>query len=298
MIIDIHAHTSDRRLNGLYTDNAKIHYLRWQAEILGISKICLMATYFPLKLSGLPNKAILERIKGDDLFLCFGSLDMENNWLGGLNELIELAESKQIAGIKLYPGYQNIVLSDPTYAPLFALAAKYGLPVACHLGELHHCCPSAERNQLNFRCGQKTCLLDDEKRRYLAHPDQLALVAQNFPEVNFIACHLANPYFSDLRRAMAVLPNIYSDISGQFLSGTAEDSPAYRRELIGEIKLFLDLPSGADRIMFGSDFPIQSQEDSLSIIEALDLSPADKEKILHRNAEKILNLKLSLKPKL
>jgi len=290
MIIDIHAHTSDHKLQGLHTIDASLAYLRRQAEIFGIKKIFLMATYFPLKKSGLPNQVLLEKIKGDPLFDCFGSLDMENDFLGGLEELTELAKAGLISGLKLYPGYQNFILSDPTFRPLFILAEKYQLPVACHLGELHHCCPKNQRDSLNYRCGKSYCSLDLEQRTSLSSPKHLALVAKNFPKVNFVACHLANPWFDDLRQCMAESPNIYTDVSGQFLSGTKEDNPAYRQLLVSEIKEFLQLDGGSERLLFGTDFPIQSYADTLALVKALNLAPAIEKRILSENAKKLLNL--------
>ena len=37
-------------------------------------------------------------------------------------------------GVKLYPGYNKIALSDPMYQPIYRLAARYGKPVAVHMG--------------------------------------------------------------------------------------------------------------------------------------------------------------------
>ena len=289
MIIDIHAHTTSRHLHGLHTTTADLDALRNYAKKFGIDKIYLMATYFPLKKSGVPNRKLLEKINGDPLFGCFGSLDMENNFSDGLSELTELAQAELISGLKLYPGYQNIVLSDPKFAPFFQLAEKHQLPVACHSGELHHCCPKNQRDVLNYRCGQDCCLLD--QRGELSQPRHLEKLALNFPKVNFIACHLANPYFAGLRYAMEACPNIYTDISGQFISGTAEDTPYYRKLITEEIMEFLKLDNGPDRVLFGTDFPIQSYHDSLELVAALKLKPAMAKKLLYENSQKLLNLK-------
>jgi len=289
MIIDIHAHTSDHLLHGLHTDKADLEYLRSQAKKFGINKIYLMATYFPLKKSGLSNQVLLEKIKGDPLFDCFGSLDMENNFLAGLKELTDLATNKLISGIKLYPGYQNITISDPKFSELFKLAEKYQLAVACHLGELHHCCPRQLGINQTYRCGKNYCLLD--QRGNLSRPEQLGLVAKNFPKVNFIACHMASPHFEELRKIMSESDNIYTDISGQFLSGTNEDTPAYRDYLVMEMQKFLELNKGEERLLFGTDFPIQSYQDTLELVEALKIKAELRGKILYQNSLKLLNLK-------
>lgn len=55
---------------------------------------------------------------------------------------------------------------------------------------------------------------------------------------------------------------------------------------------FLDLllQVGADRIMFSTDYPYGSMEQARTFLEQLPLSPADKERIAHGNAERLLHL--------
>ena len=112
MIIDIHAHTSSHKLWNLHTEDASIAAIEKWAAQFQITLICLMATYFPFKKSGLPNYELLSRIAGKKLFRMFGSLDIMNNFENGLRELRELATEKLIAGIKLYPGYQDFDAAD------------------------------------------------------------------------------------------------------------------------------------------------------------------------------------------
>ena len=271
-------------MKGLHTVRADLEALRLAAEEFGIDKICLMATYFPLKHSGLHNEELIRRIGDDPLFSCFGSLNMEAEDLSeGIRELEDFADKGLISGIKLYPGYQNILLSEKYFDRVYEIAQAFDLPVACHMGELHHCCP---RGAENHRCGKSNCPLDE--RGDLAHPRKIADAAARFPKVKFVASHLANPYFRELRVAMRRYPNIYTDISGQFISGSDEDTPEYREFLIGEIKDFLLIDGGIDRVMFATDFPIQSYADSLKLVKDLGLNERDEEKILSGNALKII----------
>ena len=55
---------------------------------------------------------------------------------------------------------------------------------------------------------------------------------------------------------------------------------------------FLDLllQVGADRIMFSTDHPYGSMEEARAFLDRLPVSPADKEKISHGNAERLLGL--------
>jgi len=47
---------------------------------------------------------------------------------------------------------------------------------------------------------------------------------------------------------------------------------------------------GADRIMFSVDYPFASNARARAFLEALPVSPADREKIAHGNADRLMNL--------
>jgi predicted TIM-barrel fold metal-dependent hydrolase len=55
---------------------------------------------------------------------------------------------------------------------------------------------------------------------------------------------------------------------------------------------FLDLllQVGVDRIMFSADYPYSSMEQARTFLDQLPVSPADKERIAHANAERLLRL--------
>ena len=63
---------------------------------------------------------------------------------------------------------------------------------------------------------------------------------------------------------------------------------------------FYNLPSflmlmqifGADRIMFSVDYPFSSNAVARAFLDSLPLSPADRVKIAHGNADKLLKLKV------
>jgi predicted TIM-barrel fold metal-dependent hydrolase len=287
MIIDIHAHTSNNELWELHTKSATIADLEALAVRYDVSTIVLMATYFPFKGTGLRNRELLKRIDGKPLFKIFGSLDVMNDFAGGLEELRQLAEQQLLAGIKLYPGYQDFHCADPKIFPLYELAEQYDLPVTFHGGELHGCCSHRDRANGRYQCA--VCHIEQLQDR--SRPESMRGAIETFPQVRFIVSHLANPYFAELRRLMADCPNVYTDISGQFVSGRpSEDTSEYRTVLQQEIRQFLELPDGINRLLFGTDFPIQSYADSISLVRFLGLSSDDEQKIFSGNARNLLNL--------
>ena len=50
------------------------------------------------------------------------------------------------------------------------------------------------------------------------------------------------------------------------------------------------LQVGVDRIMFSADYPYGSMAEGSAFLDQLPVSPADKERIAHRNAERLLRL--------
>lgn len=290
MFIDIHAHTSTHPMHGLHMADASLPALGDLADQYAVRKTLILATYFPLKGTGLHNRELLKRIDGHDRFAAIGSLDASGDVAAGITELTELAARQQIVGIKLYPGYQPVSAADPKLSPLYQLAARYHLPVTIHGGELHHCCSKEKRAAGLGHCGH-TCQLD--RLRHLSHPYAIAPAIAAWPDVTFVVAHLANPYFAELREIMAAYPNIVTDFSGQFVSGSSEDTPEYRAELVAELNSFLSLPNGARRLLFATDFPIQSHADSLWLLNQLPVSPADYQRIAWRNANDLYQLNIT-----
>jgi predicted TIM-barrel fold metal-dependent hydrolase len=45
----------------------------------------------------------------------------------------------------------------------------------------------------------------------------------------------------------------------------------------------------AEKILFGTDYPVSKHSDMLKLIDRLDLNEKDKEKILGRNAERVFH---------
>lgn len=294
MLIDMHCHTTEKKLWGLHTESATIADLTVAARKYDIRKIVLLATCFPFKGTGLINQALWEKILGNDLFLAFGTLNAmtQETVKEGVAELRDLLKRELIAGIKLYPGYQDFRKENESgrkLNPVYELAREFNVPVMVHSGELHHCCPKEQRENGTGKCGE-ICWVDRLKDQ--AHPVKLMSAAVSYPDVKFIFSHLGNPFFNSMRRVMEECPNVYTDISGQYLSGTSEDSWGYRFELKLTLKEWLEKPGFEDRILFGTDFPIMSHKDAIDLVDSLLVSEEVKEKIRWKNAARVLKLDL------
>ena len=84
----------------------------------------------------------------------------------------ENLQRRSCCGVKLYPGYNRLWLSDPVYEPVYELAARYDKPVAVHMG-----LTAFPRAHLKY-----------------AHPLTLDEVAADHKRTRFVMCHFGNPF--------------------------------------------------------------------------------------------------------
>ena len=100
------------------------------------------------------------------------------------------------------------------------------------------------------------------------------------PEATVVAAHWGGglPFYSLLRSAHATRANTYFD--------TAATRFLYRREVFRHV---VDIV-GAERVLFGSDFPLLSQSRCLREVEEAQLSDDERQLILGENVRRLLKL--------
>ena len=171
-------------------------------------------------------------------------------------------------GVKLYPGYNKIPLSDARYEPIYDLAAIYDKPVAVHMGLT-----------ARTRAHMKYC-----------HPLALDEVAADHPRTRFVMCHFGNPFFESAAAVLVKNPNVAADISG-FLDGRT-DLDQYFDEQAGYVfllKTWLTACNSWDRLMFGSDFPIVNLGEYIEFVQRI-VPEQYWRQVFYRNANWIYGL--------
>lgn len=267
--IDIHCHTSPRKIRGVIPESATIGHITAEMKKHEIEKTVLLATYFPHKKSGISNFRLHKWIEGKKSFFMFGSLDFEFYFYQGYNELKEMCMCNLIRGIKIYTCYQKINIQSPQFKKIVNLAKEYNLPLMFHAGYSY-----ASRRKY----GQDT----------IAEPydaDRLAVAAREHSDVKMIFSHMSKPFFHDMVRVAQNTENVFTDMSGLI------DSAYDQAEIpicIEEIRTFVD-QCGSEKLLFGTDFPVQTHEHSILFIEEAIKDEKDKENIYYNNAAKLLN---------
>jgi predicted TIM-barrel fold metal-dependent hydrolase len=115
-------------------------------------------------------------------------------------------------------------------------------------------------------------------------------VFDRYPRLQFIIGHMGEALPFMLSRV---------DIMGTAMTGLARPISAYLRENVhytfsgfNFTPTFLDLllQVGVDRIMFSADYPYGSMAQARAFLDHLPVSAADRERIAHGNAEKLLGM--------
>ena len=208
----------------------------------------------------------------DDLFHYCVGLDSSQPQTPDAVELVEEhLRRERCCGVKLYPGYNKIALSDPLYEPVYEMAARYDKPVAVHMGLTAHA-----------RAHLKYC-----------HPLALDEVAADHSRTRFVMCHFGNPFLESAAAVLAKNPNVTADLSG-LLEGRV-DLEQYAREQAGYVfllKSWLAAACGWDRIMYGTDWPIVNLEEYIRFVQQL-VPEKQWEKVFFHNANRIYGLGLT-----
>lgn len=117
-----------------------------------------------------------------------------------------------------------------------------------------------------------------DKRYDYSDPMRLRRVLELFPKMRVIAAHLGG--YSVWSEAVEALgsTNVFVDISSSMMFLSPELCVKYIREY------------GAERVLFGSDYPLWNPKNEVAAFERLPLSDAERELIAHKNAENLLGI--------
>jgi predicted TIM-barrel fold metal-dependent hydrolase len=268
--IDIHCHTSNRAIRDVATTIPNIQAIETLMDQYDIEQTVLLATYFPHKQSGITNFRLYDWIRDNPKFVMFGSMDFKYYPKQGINELEEMAERDLISGIKIYTCYQDIDISSSIFNTVLGIAKKYGLPMMFHTGLSY---ASMRKYNTSTIASMHTAKMFE------------GLVADN-PSIPFILSHMSKPFFEEIYEVCKTYPNAYTDMSGLI------DSKFDKVEIpstIEVIRKFLEI-CGPKKLLFGTDFPVQTHEHSILFVEEAmrGFAEVDKQLVYYENANQLI----------
>ncbi len=275
--IDIHCHTTNRKVRDVISESCTLETIAEEMQKYEIEKTIVLATYFPHRGSGITNFRLRNWIDNHgnsdqkNKFQMFGSLDFNHYFWQGLNELEEMAERELMAGIKIYTCYQEIDLASEKFRQVTDIANKHSLPMMFHCGNSY---------SMMRKFGRSTVTDKPVKA------SNIELLAKENPYINFVISHLSKPFLDDVIRTAIANPNIYSDMSGLI------DSKFDREEIPNSVEMVKRYVNecGPGKMLFGTDFPVQTHEDSIYFVEEgmKHFSEQEKEDVYYNNVRKLL----------
>jgi predicted TIM-barrel fold metal-dependent hydrolase len=197
-----------------------------------------------------------------DVLIPFGSVDPRTG-----EEAIARAKHQALElgarGFKFHPSLQGFDPSSEEFYPLWEALAELGLPAIFHTGQngMGAGLPGGHGIKLRY---SNPLLLDD--------------VAADFPSLTLIMAHPSVPWQEEAISIATHKSNVYIDLSGW--------SPRYFPEsLVRAANSML-----ADKVLFGTDFPLITPEKWLGAFADLPIKDAVRPRILKDNAVKLLGL--------
>ena len=164
-------------------------------------------------------------------------------------EEVDRIRNNGITGIKFHNDFQHFAVDDPRIFPVYEKAQAERIPIMFHAGD---------------------------KRYNYTNPDKFVKISKLFPDLIVIASHFGAYSEWDKIDDEYLNTNLYFDTSSALFALPFDKA----KEIIKR--------HGEDKFLFGSDFPMWLASNELKNIEKLDLSEETLEKILFKNAEKLL----------
>lgn len=171
------------------------------------------------------------------------------------NWLTEVNRLKRsgIKGIKLHPEFQGIDLADPGLNPFFEeIGADFVLMI--HIGD------------------PKVSLAN------LSTPQKVAAIIKKFPKLKVIAAHLGGFCFWN---------DVLTELAGKELYLDTSSALQY---IDSEMLKRIISKHGSSRILFGSDYPLNTPQQELELLDEIPWLPTTaKERIYGQNCAELLN---------
>lgn len=203
------------------------------------------------------NDYILESIaRYPKRLIGFGSVQ-PNSFDAAIAEIERCAKGGMRGIGEIRPDMQLFDLNDEIMLPIIETLRKHQLILLTHASEpVGHLYPGK---------GAIT-------------PEMLYPFITAFPDLTIVCAHWGGglPFYALMPEVKKAMKNVFFD--------TAASPYLYRPEIYQQVIQLV----GADKILFGSDYPLLAQGRLLKEINSLDLAPETKSLILGSNARKLL----------
>ena len=223
----------------------------------GVGQAVVIPEVLPFSGTHITADWIAEYCRGSDRLFPFALFNpFEHNDL--VAELRRQVEELGCRGLKLLPSYHHFYLTDRRLYPVYAAAQSMGIPMM-------------------FHCGSS--VFDRTVMRF-CDPLQIDELCRDFPDLVVVAAHGGRGFwYREVTFLTRLHRNLYFDVAGL---------PPQKL-----LEYFPELPRLADRILFGTDWPVVpggSIRPHIEAIRALPIPPTAVGAILGGTARRLLRL--------
>ena len=262
MIIDIHAHVFPDKIAVKASENTGKFYGLPRGYDGTVSQLTAFQDEAGIDMACIHSVAVTPHSVGSiNRFISDTALRNRNRFIGfgaiypgaeDIPEVISEAKELGLKGFKIHPDIQQFALDSMEAMDMFAELENSGMPVLIHTGD---------------------------KRFHNSRPEQTERVLRTFPGLTCICAHLGGwSEWDDAVRHLARYENAWFDTSSSLGFITREHA------------LRVIHSYDTDRLMFGTDYPMWRPKEELERFMGLGLTDEENEKILEKNARRLLGI--------
>lgn len=259
-LIDIHTHIYPKEVAQKATDSIRDFYEIHQGHMDGTVQLLLEQN----KQAGISQSVILpvaitpERVQKINDFIhrqaaenpCFIPFGTVHAGMENIEAETQRILDMGMHGIKLHPDCSRFAIDDERLFPMYE-TIRGKIPILLHMGD---------------------------KRYGYSHPEKLKHILQLFPDLTAIAAHFGGYTMYETACEILKDSHCFMDISSSLMfmgEGVAEHY----------INLY-----GAERLAFGSDYPLWDPVEEANRFLQLKLEAAQFDQIAHKTAEQLFDL--------
>lgn len=159
-----------------------------------------------------------------------------------------------LKGVKLHPDIQRFKLNDERCFIMYQCCEKAGLPMLIHTGD---------------------------KRYDYSNPNRLEPILERYKDLLIIGAHMGGwSIWEEACDKLRKYDNLVVDCS----STLSYISPSLSKQLIRAY--------GADRVLFGTDYPLHLPQKEMRLFQNLELTQSEYRVILNSNAKRIFGIEI------
>jgi predicted TIM-barrel fold metal-dependent hydrolase len=170
--------------------------------------------------------------------------------------IMKYYDNKIFKGVKIHPSWHKTSADDDLYHDIWSYCEKRGIIMIAHTWDMSLTNPVQE----------------------LSFPSRFEKYVKKYPGVTLICAHSGGRYNGIVAAVKLAFDydNVYLDIAGDIYAN------GFIEYATGRI--------GSERILYGSDYGMMDQRNTIGMVLGADIRLKDKENILYRNATKLFGI--------